>query len=102
CRLFCVSCNLFSFFLFSFFFFFFFLLLLHPPLSTLFPYTTLFRSLLNLFLFNCKFMIFKEFLLCTNYTTIFIKLQVFFKKIFFYHIFSKIKSINKYQFYIEI
>src|SRR5215510_16047769 len=32
------------FFLFSFFFFFFFLMIRRPPRSTLFPYTTLFRS----------------------------------------------------------
>src|SRR5580698_11035334 len=31
-------------FLFSFFFFFFFLMIRRPPRSTLFPYTTLFRS----------------------------------------------------------
>src|SRR5439155_8451140 len=43
-RFFC----LFYFFFFShFFFFFFFLLLRRPPRSTLFPYTTLFRSLLR-------------------------------------------------------
>src|SRR2546426_11639926 len=34
----------FYFFLFSFFFFFFFLMIRRPPRSTLFPYTTLFRS----------------------------------------------------------
>src|SRR5471032_3412381 len=33
-----------SFFRFSFFFFFFFLMIRRPPRSTLFPYTTLFRS----------------------------------------------------------
>src|SRR5215204_7355883 len=32
------------FFLFGFFFFFFFLMIRRPPRSTLFPYTTLFRS----------------------------------------------------------
>src|SRR6266480_5422017 len=32
-------------FFFSFFFFFFFLMIRRPPRSTLFPYTTLFRSL---------------------------------------------------------
>src|SRR2546422_8924287 len=32
----------------SFFFFFFFLMIRRPPRSTLFPYTTLFRSLLQL------------------------------------------------------
>src|SRR6266581_9366085 len=32
------------FFLFYFFFFFFFLMIRRPPRSTLFPYTTLFRS----------------------------------------------------------
>src|SRR5437868_15491722 len=32
------------FFLFIFFFFFFFLMIRRPPRSTLFPYTTLFRS----------------------------------------------------------
>ena len=37
-------CFLFFFFLF-FFFFFFFLMIRRPPRSTLFPYTTLFRSL---------------------------------------------------------
>src|SRR5260370_4854321 len=31
----------------SFFFFFFFLMIRRPPRSTLFPYTTLFRSLLT-------------------------------------------------------
>src|SRR5215211_8212762 len=36
-----VSCFLFCFF---FFFFFFFLMIRRPPRSTLFPYTTLFRS----------------------------------------------------------
>src|SRR5205807_8409463 len=36
-------------FIFSFFFFFFFFLMIRrPPRSTLFPYTTLFRSLLRL------------------------------------------------------
>src|SRR5207245_963121 len=36
------------FFLFpSFFFFFFFLMIRHPPISTLFPYTTLFRSVMR-------------------------------------------------------
>src|SRR5205807_9812009 len=35
---------LFSLFPFSFFFFFFFLMIRRPPRSTLFPYTTLFRS----------------------------------------------------------
>src|SRR5687767_15892274 len=35
---------LFSFFLLFFFFFFFFLMIRRPPRSTLFPYTTLFRS----------------------------------------------------------
>src|SRR2546428_13373729 len=34
----------FYFFVFSFFFFFFFLMIRRPPRSTLFPYTTLFRS----------------------------------------------------------
>src|SRR5205814_10451714 len=38
--------SLFSPFLFFFFFFFFFLMLRRPPISTLFPYTTLFRSLI--------------------------------------------------------
>src|SRR5205807_10577959 len=33
-------------FLFSFYFFFFFLMIRRPPRSTLFPYTTLFRSLI--------------------------------------------------------
>src|SRR5690348_17735653 len=37
----CVLC----FFVFCFFFFFFFLMIRRPPRSTLFPYTTLFRSL---------------------------------------------------------
>src|SRR5690242_21799717 len=32
---------------FSFFFFFFFLMIRRPPRSTLFPYTTLFRSVLD-------------------------------------------------------
>src|SRR2546426_9800761 len=35
----------FRFFLFTFFFFFFFLMIRRPPRSTLFPYTTLFRSI---------------------------------------------------------
>src|SRR5438552_9136026 len=39
----CVFFSLLSFF---FFFFFFFLMIRRPPRSTLFPYTTLFRSLL--------------------------------------------------------
>src|SRR5438876_12117806 len=34
----------FNFFFFLFFFFFFFLMIRRPPRSTLFPYTTLFRS----------------------------------------------------------
>src|SRR5215467_15529009 len=34
--------------LFSFFFFFFFLMIRRPPRSTLFPYTTLFRSRLQM------------------------------------------------------
>src|SRR5438874_12373598 len=33
-----------QFFVYSFFFFFFFLMIRRPPRSTLFPYTTLFRS----------------------------------------------------------
>src|SRR5207248_10935776 len=37
-------------FYFFFFFFFFFLLLRRPPRSTLFPYTTLFRSMLRDFI----------------------------------------------------
>src|SRR2546425_12075836 len=37
---------MFRFFFSSFFFFFFFLMIRRPPRSTLFPYTTLFRSLL--------------------------------------------------------
>src|SRR5205823_15120797 len=41
------------FFLFTLFFFFlFFLMIRRPPRSTLFPYTTLFRSLLCRFLFD--------------------------------------------------
>src|SRR5215475_10644308 len=35
---------IFAFFFFLFFFFFFFLMIRRPPRSTLFPYTTLFRS----------------------------------------------------------
>src|SRR5438105_13912052 len=43
--LFCLFLVLFFFsLLFSFFFFFFFLMIRRPPRSTLFPYTTLFRS----------------------------------------------------------
>src|SRR5205085_3494906 len=38
-------CLFFFFLIFFFFFFFFFLMLRRPPRSTLFPYTTLFRSL---------------------------------------------------------
>src|SRR5690348_17996794 len=34
-----------------FFFFFFFLMIRRPPRSTLFPYTTLFRSLLQIYIF---------------------------------------------------
>src|SRR6267378_4050987 len=42
------SCSLFLVcFLFSVFFFFFFLMIRRPPRSTLFPYTTLFRSLVH-------------------------------------------------------
>src|SRR5206468_10645131 len=42
-----VLCLFYSFcFFFFFFFFFFFLMIRRPPRSTLFPYTTLFRSLL--------------------------------------------------------
>src|SRR5437870_10055893 len=37
-------CSFLSFCTFSFFFFFFFLMIRRPPRSTLFPYTTLFRS----------------------------------------------------------
>src|ERR1039457_5730195 len=40
CKSFCIL----LFFLFFFFFFFFFLMIVRPPRSTLFPYTTLFRS----------------------------------------------------------
>src|SRR5256885_15170924 len=36
--------SLFCFFYYSYFFFFFFLMIRRPPRSTLFPYTTLFRS----------------------------------------------------------
>src|SRR6267142_2178429 len=39
---------LFFFYFFLFFFFFFFLMIRRPPRSTLFPYTTLFRSVLLL------------------------------------------------------
>src|SRR2546430_4311603 len=39
-----MSCNFFSCFLHVFCFFFFFLMIRRPPRSTLFPYTTLFRS----------------------------------------------------------
>src|SRR2546421_12927398 len=48
-----LSCCILLFFFFlyflflSFFFFFFFLMIRRPPRSTLFPYTTLFRSLLR-------------------------------------------------------
>src|SRR5256885_3006899 len=38
---------LFLFSIFSLFFFFFFLMIRRPPRSTLFPYTTLFRSILS-------------------------------------------------------
>src|SRR5712672_506667 len=38
-----------SFYFFFFFFFFFFLMIRRPPRSTLFPYTTLFRSEPNAF-----------------------------------------------------
>src|SRR5436189_6345647 len=42
----CSSCFVFSYSVFFFyFFFFFFLMIRRPPRSTLFPYTTLFRSL---------------------------------------------------------
>src|SRR5262245_66473660 len=39
-----VTCLIDFCFLFAFFFFFFFLMIRRPPRSTLFPYTTLFRS----------------------------------------------------------
>src|SRR6266700_8061655 len=39
-----VCCSLFTFFLSIYLFFFFFLMIRRPPRSTLFPYTTLFRS----------------------------------------------------------
>src|SRR5260370_41251253 len=39
----CSSCHIYCFF-FLLFFFFFFLMIRRPPRSTLFPYTTLFRS----------------------------------------------------------
>src|SRR5438132_10846164 len=39
-------CLFYCFFTLSFFFFFFFLMIRRPPRSTLFPYTTLFRSFL--------------------------------------------------------
>src|SRR5216683_6249300 len=39
-----IFCNFIFFFRFFFFFFFFFLMIRRPPRSTLFPYTTLFRS----------------------------------------------------------
>ena len=53
CYLVCVcvlTCTVFFFFFFFFyfFFFFFFLMIRRPPRSTLFPYTTLFRSQLSL------------------------------------------------------
>src|SRR5256884_4529449 len=41
-----VCCTFFSFILFIFVFIFFFLMIRRPPRSTLFPYTTLFRSLI--------------------------------------------------------
>src|SRR5438552_16954548 len=44
CRVFLVYFFCFFFVLLSLFFFFFFLMLRRPPRSTLFPYTTLFRS----------------------------------------------------------
>src|SRR5438094_10432410 len=46
CVLFCLLFLLYFFcaLVFSFFFFFFFLMIRRPPRSTLFPYTTLFRS----------------------------------------------------------
>src|SRR5205085_12358129 len=46
-------CLYLSFYLYPFlyFFFFFFLLIRPPPISTLFPYTTLFRSLVAFLLF---------------------------------------------------
>src|SRR5256885_17268058 len=44
--MFCVLlCDMFTSCYFCFFFFFFFLMIRRPPRSTLFPYTTLFRSL---------------------------------------------------------
>src|SRR5690242_21154990 len=45
-RVWLYSCRLYRslFFIFFFFFFFFFLMIRRPPRSTLFPYTTLFRS----------------------------------------------------------
>src|SRR5688572_31611723 len=41
-------------FVLSFFFFFFFLMIRRPPRSTLFPYTTLFRSQSPKFLFHAE------------------------------------------------
>src|SRR5688572_31496961 len=40
--------------LYSFFFFFFFLMIRRPPRSTLFPYTTLFRSPLSICRPSCR------------------------------------------------
>src|SRR2546430_16248665 len=47
CFLFFISFFFFSISLLYFFFFFFFLMIRRPPRSTLFPYTTLFRSLVH-------------------------------------------------------
>src|SRR5207247_11451407 len=45
CRFFMFHVSYFSFMFFLLFFFFFFLMIRRPPRSTLFPYTTLFRSM---------------------------------------------------------
>src|SRR5439155_24798756 len=48
--------TLFQLFLFiNYYYFFFFLMILRPPTSTLFPYTTLFRSCLKTS-FNCRYL----------------------------------------------
>src|SRR5256885_13503851 len=44
--IFCIFIFFFLFFFYFFLFFFFFLMIRRPPRSTLFPYTTLFRSVL--------------------------------------------------------
>src|SRR2546430_9228070 len=67
-----LSCYFFffiSFIYFIFFFFFFFLMIRRPPRSTLFPYTTLFRSLCAVFrVLGCLLVLLTVCLLSTSVT----------------------------------